>query len=257
MLGEGFLLIFHCEEDKKNPSTSTGHNLQPRPITPQKNLQNKGSGQEQEEAGHGLRVVPPSTQVLSIPVCSPVQTPETDPTISSGLCSLLEDYPDLYGADSGLISYDPLRTVSDQVDIYMQSCGSSPSLPDQGYFVMGDRVNASLGLPTTQLEPMSNSLLNGLLEKKIDEVYLQHFTDNLARCNSNMGNSILHGLVPPLQPNNAQQGPDSLDSSLVKGPGGECGKKISHVTTPSKTPCSSNFSTPVLLISEDVHPHNK
>ncbi|XP_077589342.1 uncharacterized protein LOC144207613 [Stigmatopora nigra] len=248
MLGEGFLVVFHYEEEKKNPSTSTV----------KENLQNKGSNQEQEESRHGLQVIPQATtQVLSIPVCPPVQTLETDPTISSGLCSLLEDYPDLYGADPGLISYDPLRTVSDQVDIYTQSCGSSTSLPDQGYFVMGDRVNASLGLPTTQLEPMSNSLLNGLLEKKIDEVYLQHFTDNLARCNSKMGNSILHGLVAPMQPNNVQQGPDSLDSSLVRGPGGECGKRISHVTNPSKTPCSSNFSTPVLRISEDVHPHNK
>ncbi|XP_057706771.1 uncharacterized protein si:dkey-237j10.2 [Corythoichthys intestinalis] len=256
MLGEGFLVVLHYEKEKKNSSTSTGHKLQSSPITSQTDLQNRG--QEQEEPGQRLQVVTPASTVLSIPGCSPIQTPETDPAlISSSPCSLLDHYPDLYVADPGPISYDPLRTLSDEMDLYTQSCAlttSPPALPDQGYLVMGDRVNASLGLPTMQLEPMTNSLLNGLLEKKIDEVYLQHLTDNLARCNSNMGNSILHGLVPPLQTNNQLHGPDSLETSLVRGPGAERDKKISHLTTPSKTPWSSNFSTPVLRISEDVHP---
>ncbi|XP_019739422.1 uncharacterized protein LOC109524188 [Hippocampus comes] len=271
MLGEGFLSLLRYKEDNNDAFVSMGSKLQTSSITPQKDLQERGLDQEDPDSRvcHGLRVVPPAATGLSIPRCSPVQTLETEPTLCLGDCSLLEHYPDLQVADSGLISFNPFRTSATQQELYTQSyafaeseCAEQQqllqapllSLPDQGYLVMGDGTSTSLGLPTSQSEPMSDSLLNGLLEKKLDEVYLQHLTDNLARCNSTLGNSLLHGLVPPLQPNKRQHGPDSLESSLEKGPGGESGKKISHLTTPNLAPCSSNFSTPVLRISEDVHP---
>ncbi|XP_077388132.1 uncharacterized protein LOC144025713 [Festucalex cinctus] len=273
MLGEGFLSLLRYKEDyKKDASVSMGHKLQASSLTPQTDIQQRGLDQEDpgSRLSHGLRAAPPSAAGLSIPRSSPVHTLESDLTLFSGACSLLDHYPDLHVADSGLISSNPLRTSATQQDLYTESCALTRSesaeqqrqllhepllsLPDQGYLVMGDGGNTSLGLPASQLEPMSNSLLNGLLEKKLDEVYLQHLTDNLARCNSNLGNSLLHGLVPPLQPNNLQRGPDSLETSLEKGPGGEGGKKISHLTTANLAPCSSNFSTPILRISEDVHP---
>lgn len=116
-------------------------------------------------------------------------------------------------------------------------------------------MNTSLDLPGSGLEPMSNSVLNGLLEKQLDEVYLQHLTDNLARCSSHLGNSLLHGLVPPLKPSSHPKGPDSLEVSLQKRSVGESGKKISYLSTQNLVPCSSNFSSPVLRISEADSAH--
>lgn len=129
------------------------------------------------------------------------------------------------------------------------------SIPDQGYLAMGASVNISLDLPGSGLEPMSNSVLNGLLDKQLEEVYMQHLTDNLARCNSHLGNSLLHGLVPPPQPSSQLQGPDSLEAGLEEGSGGDSGKKISYLNTHNFVPCSSNFSSPVLRISETDNAH--
>ncbi|XP_077434442.1 uncharacterized protein LOC144059325 [Vanacampus margaritifer] len=269
MLGEGFLSLLHYKEDyKKDAAVSMGHKLQTSSMAPQTDIQQRGLDQEDPgfRLSQGLRAAPLAVAGLSIPRSPTVQTLETDPTLYSGACSLLEHYPDLQVADSGFISSNPLRTSATQQDLYTESCSLTRSesaeqqqllhqpllsLPDQGHLVICDDGNTSLGLPASQLEPMSNSLLNGLLEKKLDEVYLQHLTDNLARCNSNLGNSLLHDLVPPLQPNNLQHGPDSLESSLEKGPGGEGGKKISQLNTQNLAPCSSNFSTPIFRISED------
>lgn len=116
-------------------------------------------------------------------------------------------------------------------------------------------MNISLDLPGSGLEPMSNSVLNGLLDKQLEEVYMQHLTDNLARCNSHLGNSLLHGLVPPPQPSSQLQGPDSLEAGLEEGSGGDSGKKISYLNTQNFVPCSSNFSSPVLRISEADNAH--
>lgn len=58
---------------------------------------------------------------------------------------------------------------------------------------MGASVNISVDVP----ELRTNSVLNGMLERKLEEVYLQHLTDNLARCDSDLRNSLLHGLVAP------------------------------------------------------------
>lgn len=201
---------------------------------------------------------------LSIPRCSPTLLLDHDFTVCIDDCSLLEQYPDLQVADSGRISHNPLRATITQHDLYSsevhrpewagQLDTSASPLPDQGYLVMGPSVNISLDLPGSGLEPMSNSVLNGLLEKQLEEVYMQHLTDNLARCNSHLGNSILHGLVPPPQPCNDPKGQESLESSLEEE-SEDSSEKISYLSTQNLVPCSSNFSSPVLRISEADNPH--
>lgn len=198
---------------------------------------------------------------LSIPGCSPVLT---DFAVCLDNCSLLEQYPDLQVADSGRISQNLLRATIVQPG-FVSEIGRQPEwaaqqeplslIPDQGYLVMGASVNISLDLPGSGLEPMSNSVLNGLLDKQLEEVYMQHLTDNLARCNSHLGNSLLHGLVPPPQPSSQPQGPDSLEASLEERSGGDSSKKISYLSTQNLVPCSSNFSSPVLRISEADNIH--
>lgn len=206
----------------------------------------------------------------SIPGCPPVLNLDPDFTVFLEKCSLLEQYPDLQVVDSGRSSHNPLRASITHHSFVSEFCsqpewlaqqrpqGEPASLiPDQGYLAMGASVNISLDLPGSLLEPMSNSLLNGLLDKQLDEVYMQHLTDNLARCNSHLGNSLLHGLVPPPQPSRQLQGPDSLEASLEEASGGDHGKKISYLSTQNLVPCSSNFSSPVLRISEADNTHLK
>lgn len=120
---------------------------------------------------------------------------------------------------------------------------------DQGYLAMGASLSADLDLADSQLEPMSNSVLNGLLDKQLDEVYMQLLTDNLARCDSRLGHSMLRGLVPPPQPSAGPEGPDSLEPSVAQS-----GRTISYLHTHNLGPCSSNFSSPVLRISEPDPP---
>lgn len=221
------------------------------------------SGQNQEEPDtlhSGLRPVPKG---VSIPGCSPDLPLSPDLTACLESCSLLEHYPDLQVADSGLI---PLRATASHCmepsasDVHHQpecSAGVEPleepllSTSDQGYLVMGASVNVNLDQAGSVLEPLSNSLLNGLLDKQLEEVYLQHLTDNLARCSSHLGNSLLHGLVPPPQPSHQLRGLDSLEVGL----GAENDTKISYMSTHNLAHCSSNFSTPVLRISEAENAH--
>lgn len=197
---------------------------------------------------------------LSIPRCPPVLAVDPDFTVFLENCSLLDDYPDLQVADSGP---SPLRASITQHSFVsevhsrpessaqqQQQDGLFSPIPDQGYLAMGGSVNVSLDLPGSGLEPMSNSVLNGLLDKQLEQVYMQHLTDNLARCNSHLGNSILHDLVPPPQPICQLQGPDSLDVSLEGASESNRGKKMSYLSTQNLVPCSSNFSSPVLRISE-------
>lgn len=182
-------------------------------------------------------------------------------------CSLLEQYPDLHVVDSGRISHNMLRATMNPEDFYFQPPTSEldpqpdiqqeesvPSIPDQGYLVMGGSVNISLDLPGSVLEPMSNSELNGLLEKQLEEVYMQHLTDNLARCNSHLENSLLQGLVPPPpQPSCRSKGLYSLETSLAEVSG--AGTSDISYSKHHLVPCSSNFSSPVLRISELDQPH--
>lgn len=106
-------------------------------------------------------------------------------------------------------------------------------------------MGSSLDLDRSRLKPMSNSVLNGLLERQLEEVYLQHLTDNLARCNSHLENSLLHDLVPPPR----LHGLDSPEPSLQVRSGEDDKKEPMNLST-QNVPCSSNFSSPVLRISE-------
>lgn len=196
---------------------------------------------------------------VTIPGCEPALTPHPDFAHCLGNCSLLEHYPDLQVVQSGHISQ--MESITQHVfmseicsphdGLSQQKPQSEPAslIPDQGYLAMGATVNISLDLPGPTLEPMSNSVLNCLLDKQLDEVYMQHLTDNLARCNSHLGNSLLHGLVPPPQPSSQLQGPYSLEASLEEA-SGEDTDKTSYLSTQNLVPCSSNFSSPVLRISE-------
>ncbi|XP_029297627.1 uncharacterized protein LOC115014720 [Cottoperca gobio] len=279
MLAEGFLRVLHYREERK---VSSKLKRSQTPCTDQfsscilsesnsTDLQTysaeAGPNQEEVNQFQGLKVAPHGPAGLSIPRCPPVLTLDPDFTVCLDDCnSLLEQYPDLQVADSGRISHNLLRPTVPQRCLYTpapETCRrtewaakqgpqgeSVSSIPDQGYLVMGASVNNSMDLPGSGLEPMSNSLLNGLLEKQLEEVYMQHLTDNLARCNSHLGNSLLHGLVPLPQPGSQPRGPDSLEASLEQGSGEDSGKKISYLNTHNLNPCSSNFSSPVLRISE-------
>ncbi|XP_039976214.1 uncharacterized protein si:dkey-237j10.2 [Xiphias gladius] len=288
MLAEGFLRVLLYRGERKFASASNQHKTQRRThctgpfnyihsdsSSTENPTDSAEAGPNQEELestqAQGLRVVRQGPVGLSIPGCSPALTLDPDCTVCIDNCSLLEQYPDLQVADSGRISYNPPRTTLAQHGLNTPVSevprhpelaaqqepegGPVSSIPDQGYLVMGASVNISLDLPGSGLEPMSNSLLNGLLEKQLEEVYMQHLTDNLARCNSHLGNSLLHGLVPPPQPISQPQGLDSLDASLGDGPGRETDKKISYLSAQNIVPCSSNFSSPVLRISETDNTH--
>lgn len=283
MLAEGFLRLLCYREERKFATICKQNKLQtsvrcanPLCCTSSDSRSADPQAQHSVEAGphqelqdpsqaQGLRVVPQVPGLL-IPGCSPVST--LHPVCIED-CSLLEQYPDLQVADSGRISYNPLRVAVSPTDIHVQLPDSevcpqpepqneppdaAAPMPDQGYLVMGASVNISLDLPGSGLEPMSNSVLNGLLEKQLEEVYMQHLTDNLARCNSQLENSLLRGLVLPPQPDCHSRGPDSLEASLEDRE--DSGDKISYLNTHNLGACSSNFSSPVLRISEtdSLHP---
>ncbi|CAK6974198.1 uncharacterized protein si:dkey-237j10.2 [Scomber scombrus] len=283
MLAEGFLRILRYREERKFASASKQHKTQAHahhtdPLNSA--LSNStdvwtdsaeaGPKQEELDCTHarGLRVLPQGATGLSIPGCSPVLALDSDFALCLDSCSLLDQYPDLQVADSGLFYHNPLRAAMTQRRSHtlpnapefcaaQQEMQGEPllSIPDQGYLVMGASVNVSLDLPGSGLEPMSNSVLNGLLDKQLEEVYLQHLTENLARCSSNIGNSLLHGLVPPPQPSSEPRGPDSLEAGLEEGSGEDSDRKISYLSTQNLPPCSSNFSSPVLRISEAESTH--
>ncbi|KAJ3588332.1 hypothetical protein NHX12_011925 [Muraenolepis orangiensis] len=218
----------------------------------------------------GLNSVSPAEIGLPIPGCSPALTHYSDDDYSA--CSLTQQYPDLrLGQDEATssrstIPYPSLLVPPPPVSgLPLHALQSTPGprgperqpgtalpgrtcpvkpgtlIPDQGYLVMSG--NPSLELSLLGLEPMSNSLLNGLLEKQLDEVYRQHLTDSLARCNSQLGPSLLHGLVPPPQPDGQAQASDSLAS--MEGVASEDGcSVVSYLNT------HSHFSSPELRISE-------
>lgn len=184
-------------------------------------------------------------------------------------CSLLQQYPDLQVAESGRIMHNPPARASFAEDSLVSDGFSQPewsAVPgqpveqsasmrtDQGYLAMGVSLSVDSELDGSQLEPMSNSVLNGLLDKQLDEVYLQLLTDNLVRCNSQQGHSLLHGLGPPPQPSSQLHGPVSMEASLAEASRAESGKRISYLNTHNLGPCSSNFSSPVLRISEPDPP---
>lgn len=209
----------------------------------------------------GPNVEPLNPVTPAVPVWLPDLKPDANLANIIENCSLVERYPDLQMTGSeqtpltATISQGFESEFPSQPDwpSQLQSQASPASLiADQGYLAMGASVNISLDLPGQEpgLEPMSNSLLNGMLDKQLDEVYMLLLNDNLARCNSNLGNSLLNGLVSPPQPSCHLQETDSLNPSLEKPAGEDSGNKVSYLSTHNLVPCSSNFSTPMLRISE-------
>lgn len=266
MLAEGFLRQLSFREERKFASSSKHKRWQTdshcpdslnrdltQPSSADLQVHSAPTGPNPEDPDcvpvpvPGLRASPQGPAGLSIPGFLPLLSP---PAVGVEDCSLLDQYPDLQVADSGRISHNlPRINSGGQRETHHQH---PVSIPDQGYLVMGASVNLSLDLPGSGLEPMSNSLLNGLLEKQLEEVYMQHLTDNLARYNPHQGNSLLHGLVPPL---GSRGRDDSLEASQEEeGGSGGSEEKISYYNTHNLVPCSSNFSTPVLRISECVNP---
>ncbi|XP_059919617.1 uncharacterized protein si:dkey-237j10.2 [Gadus macrocephalus] len=187
-------------------------------------------------------------------------------------CSLIRQYPDLRlrqesdeatSPNSSTSCHCPSTSVSGRP---LQSLPCTPSFqgpdrqpgtpvpdtthplkpgtsnPDEGYLEMTG--NRDLEFSLLGLEPLSNSLLNGLLEKHLDELYREHFTDSLARCNSQLGHSLLRGLVPLPQPSGQAQASDFMGASLQGVVSREGGFRISYLNT------TSHFSSPVLRISD-------
>lgn len=221
-----------------------------------------------QDLGYGSFVEPLNPRTPAIPTRSPDL--RTDGNLANIVenCSLGQSSPDLQVTGSeqapldAIISHGFEFEFPNQPDwpAQLQSQASPVSVrADQGYLAMGASVNMSLDLREQEpgLEPMSNSLLNGLLDKQLDEVYMQLLNDNLARCNSNLGNSLLHGLVPPPQPSCHLQGTDSLDPSLEEPAREDSANEVSYLNTHNLVPCSSHFSTPVLRISEAENTHLK
>ncbi|CAN9514756.1 unnamed protein product [Ophioblennius macclurei] len=272
MLAEGFLRLLSYREESQFASKRMSWETDPHCSQPTNNSLLDSAGLQVHEARTGLDVerpdstraqgliVSPQGSGLSIPGCSPIHIED---------CSLLQQYPDLQVVDPSRILHNPSIASLSQFNLLSPYYENLPhpasaalrepqasalmSPLDQGYLVMGHSVNVSLDLPGSGLEPMSNSVLNGLLEKQLEEVYMQHLTDNLARCNSHLGNSLLHGLVPPPQPGCQSHGPDSLEASLEHS-SEVSSTKISYLNTHNLPPCSSNFSSPVLRISETPNP---
>ncbi|XP_068571472.1 uncharacterized protein si:dkey-237j10.2 [Cebidichthys violaceus] len=272
MLAEGFLRVLCYSEERKFASASKVKRLREHarcadqfnchlsdPNSTDLKTDSAKAGPNQLELDPA-EVVPEGPIGLLIPGCLPVLTLDPDCMVCLDNCSLLEQYPDLQVATIPQHAlYSPGPEAYRQTEWAAQKGPQGEpvsSIPDQGYLVIGPSVNISLDVPESGLEPMSNSVLNGLLEKQLEEVYMQHLTDNLARCNSHLGNSLLHGLMPPPSPGSSQpRGPDSLEASLEQGSGGDSGKKISYLRTQTSVPCSSNFSSPVLRISEADNTH--
>lgn len=269
MLAEGFLRVLPYREERKFASKSK--RLETNPVCSdvsnsahiQVHETKRGLDLEQPDFSQpqSLRATSQSPAGLSIPGCSPMNI---------GDCSLLEQYPDLQVVDSGCILHNPSRASLSQFNFLPSIYENLPNpelpaplepqvdpllpMPDQGYMVMGHSENVGVDLPGSGLEPMSNSVLNGLLEKQLEEVYMQHLTDNLARCNSHLGNSLLHGLVLPPDPGGQSQGPESMAASQEDSSAASS-TKISYLNTHHAVACSSNFSSPVLRISEAANPN--
>ncbi|KAM8848064.1 uncharacterized protein ACB058_011847 [Synchiropus picturatus] len=258
MLAEGFVQLLQYKEERKPPSP---------PVVPRRRTHSAGIEPLKYELDKCQEDEPepgPKWEVTSSP-SSPLRAPSPEAvgllipghsvahTLESTLCSscsLLDQYTDLQVAESGLMPLSTVRVVEETVFCEPSDLRPGPVevSPDQGYLVMGPSAEPSLDLPSSRQWPMSNSLLNGLLDKQLEEVYLQHLTENLARCNSHLGNSLLHGLVPPPKPSGGSQGAESLDACLNEGP--RMVSEACYLCTQPSVPCSSTFSSPVLRISE-------
>ncbi|KAG7329076.1 hypothetical protein KOW79_007250 [Hemibagrus wyckioides] len=128
---------------------------------------------------------------------------------------------------------DPINSVPLQHHFIPASVPlKQDDIPDDGYLVMDSSIMLNGGPPT-------NSMLNGYLDKKLQEVYSQYLQERLTYPGSSPDCSLLHpfqqkSLIHLSQPLN-------MDSSLEP----ETRQSQGAVSQQA----SSNFSSPVLRIS--------
>lgn len=101
-------------------------------------------------------------------------------------------------------------------------------IPDDGYLVMDSSI-------TLNGEQATDSMLNGYLDRKLQEVYSQYMQERLA-C---PGSSPASSLLPSFQPTSIVQ----ISSPLTGDP------TLEPEPRPSQGGVSSHFSSPVLRIS--------
>lgn len=195
------------------------------------------------------------SEALTIPSCG--ADGWSDELYESGFFpSLYQAYPDLQLAGGILASRFSLNPnhFTPQADgpvLVSQDLGSmkaldepedrsedAPPQADEGYLVI-----ESVRSPGRETR-LTNSMLNGFLETQLMEVYRQHMQDNLARCSPS---SITANDVPDIC--TAERG-DS--ESWVQGlnSGTTQTSSVRYLSTCSAQ-CTSNFSSPVLRISND------
>lgn len=115
------------------------------------------------------------------------------------------------------------------------------SQADEGYLVIDS-------IRSLEKERLTNSMLNGFLEKQLMEVYRQHMQDSLARCGpSSLSASVVPGICSNLSRNITAQG-NELHSSQNQS-------SIRYLSTCSAPP-TSHFSTPLLRISYQQDPES-
>lgn len=135
-------------------------------------------------------------------------------------------------------SSDLVNSIPQQLQ-FIPASGSlkQHDIPDDGYLVMDSSIMLNG-------EPPTNSMLNGYLDKKLQEVYSQYLQERLACPESSPGCSLL----PPFHQTSLLQlsQPLSMDSSL------EPETRQSQGAISQRA--SSNFSSPVLRISNAKEP---
>ncbi|XP_068918659.1 TLR adapter interacting with SLC15A4 on the lysosome-like [Petaurus breviceps papuanus] len=137
-----------------------------------------------------------ASAALRIPQRAPPEEKELDLYRSWSCTSICQNYPDLHiggnrvghAYDSGCFMdhvHDEAFTgpllLSEDIPLGQSSISSKP--PPLTYkFLPGDEVRERSILLHKQ--PLSNSVLNSYMEKKVDELYKQVFEENLTRCHS-------------------------------------------------------------------------
>ncbi|KAL7886330.1 hypothetical protein AOLI_G00066250 [Acnodon oligacanthus] len=128
-----------------------------------------------------------------------------------------------------------LRFIPQQADV-----------PDDGYLVMDSSIMLNG-------EPPTNSMINGYLDRKLQEVYSQYLQERLACPGSSPGCSLLPLLPQPSLPQLSQQA--YLDSSLdIDARPNQMTHNITTSQGHHSQRASSVFSSPVLRISNVEQP---
>ncbi|KAL7863442.1 hypothetical protein SRHO_G00124260 [Serrasalmus rhombeus] len=128
-----------------------------------------------------------------------------------------------------------LRFIPQQADV-----------PDDGYLVMDSSIMLNG-------EPPTNSMINGYLDRKLQEVYSQYLQERLACPGSSPGCSLLPLLPQPSLPQLSQQA--YLDSSLdIEARPNQMTHNVTTSQGHHSQRVSSAFSSPVLRISNVEQP---